>query len=67
LDYKKIANLFSQDTYEALMTDMKPVSIKKCKGQVDADENVFNYFIGRVKGNHHVILCFTHFGEQFRS
>jgi dynein heavy chain len=48
------------------MADMRPVFIKESKGQVDADENVWNYFIGRVKRNLHVVLCFSPVGEQFR-
>ncbi|KAK8898529.1 Dynein heavy chain 5, axonemal [Tritrichomonas musculus] len=63
----EIANLFSRDNYEALMGDMRPIFIKECKGQVDTDENVWNYFIDRVKFNLHIVLCFSPVGEQFRT
>ncbi|OHS96678.1 Dynein heavy chain family protein [Tritrichomonas foetus] len=63
----EIANLFSRDNYEALMGDMRPIFIKECKGQVDTDENVWNYFISRVKFNLHIVLCFSPVGEQFRT
>ncbi|OHT04931.1 Dynein heavy chain family protein [Tritrichomonas foetus] len=63
----EIANLFTRDNYEALMGDMRPIFIKECKGQVDTDENVWNYFIDRVKFNLHIVLCFSPVGEQFRT
>jgi dynein heavy chain len=66
LTTSEIANLFTRDNYEALMGDMRPIFIKECKGQVDTDENVWNYFIGRVKHNLHIVLCFSPVGEQFR-
>jgi dynein heavy chain len=62
----EIANLFTRDNLEALMGDMRPIFIKECRGSVDTDENVWNYFIGRVKHNLHIVLCFSPVGEQFR-
>ena len=63
----EIANLFTRDNLEALMADMRPIFIKECKGTVDTDENVWNYFIERVKFNLHIVLCFSPVGEQFRT
>ena len=63
----EIANLFSRDNYEALMGDMRQIFVKECKGQIDTDENVWNYFISRVKFNLHIVLCFSPVGEQFRT
>jgi dynein heavy chain len=62
----EIANLFTRDNLEARLGDMRPLFLKECKGQIDTDENVWNYFIGRVKRNLHVVLCFSPVGEQFR-
>jgi dynein heavy chain len=62
----EIANLFTRDNYEALMGDMHPIFTKECKGQIETDENAWNYFIDRVKRNLHVVLCFSPVGEQFR-
>ncbi|KAK8835297.1 Dynein heavy chain 5, axonemal [Tritrichomonas musculus] len=62
----EIANLFTRDNYEALMSDMRAIFVKEVRNAVDTDENVWNYFIARVKHNLHVILCFSPVGEQFR-
>ena len=62
----EIANLFSRDTLDALMSDMRPIFIKERKGQVDTDANVWAFFIERVRQNLHVVLCFSPVGEQFR-
>ncbi|OHT09327.1 Dynein heavy chain family protein [Tritrichomonas foetus] len=62
----EIANLFTRDNYEALMADMRTIFVKEVRNAVDTDENVWNYFIDRVKHNLHVVLCFSPVGEQFR-
>jgi dynein heavy chain len=62
----EIANLFTRDNLEALMSDMRTVFGKECKGELDTDENVWNFFIQRVKANLHIVLCFSPVGEQFR-
>jgi dynein heavy chain len=62
----EIANLFNRDTLEALMGEMRPIFIKECRGQIDTDQNVYQYFIDRVKKNLHIVLCFSPVGEQFR-
>ena len=62
----EIANLFTRDNYEALMSDMRAIFAKEVRNAVDTDENVWNYFIDRVKHNLHVVLCFSPVGEQFR-
>jgi dynein heavy chain len=62
----EIVNLFQRDNLEALMSDIRPIFLKECHGQVDTDEAVWNFFIERVKRNLHVVLCFSPVGEQFR-
>jgi dynein heavy chain len=56
------ANLFTRNNLEALMSDIRPVFCKECKGQIDTDENVWSYFVSRVKRNLHVVLCFSPVG-----
>ena len=63
---REIANLFNRDTMDALLGDMHPIFVKKCKGQVDTDQNVYQYFIDHVKANLNIVLCFSSVGKQFR-
>jgi dynein heavy chain len=59
----EIANLFYCVTYETLIADLIPIFIEGCPDQIDSDRNVWNYFIGRIKNNFHVVICFSPYGE----
>jgi dynein heavy chain len=58
--------MFSRDPSEELRAAMRPDFIREIKGQVDSDENVWNYCIGRVQRNFNAVISLSPFGEQFQ-
>ena len=66
LNTGEVANLFNAEEMAALMEDLS----KPCQehgvntaSQVD----VMNFFVGRVRSNLHLVLCFSPIGELFRT
>ena len=59
-----IPGLFADDERTQVITQLR--SLVKQEGLVDTDENVWDYFIARVKRNLHVVLCFSPVGNTFR-
>ncbi|KAI9220476.1 dynein heavy chain and region D6 of dynein motor-domain-containing protein [Blastocladiella britannica] len=63
----EVANLFPKDEVIAISSDMRP-AMKKQRPQVaDTMENLWQFFIDRVKANLHIVLCFSPVGEKFRN
>jgi dynein heavy chain len=64
----EVANLFAKDEIDAILNDLRPVA-KKLFGLSynDTMDNLYKFFIERVRNNLHVVLCFSPVGEKFRS
>ena len=60
----KIPNLFAADEVDTIYNSVR--SEGKGEGIVDTKEAMYDYFIGKVKKNLHVCLCFSPVGENFR-
>ncbi|KAI9015067.1 dynein heavy chain and region D6 of dynein motor-domain-containing protein [Gaertneriomyces semiglobifer] len=63
----EITNLFPKDEVISIAGDLR-VPMKKARPQVpDTLENLWQFFIDRVKANLHVVLCFSPIGDKFRN
>ncbi|CAG7835361.1 unnamed protein product [Allacma fusca] len=62
-----ICNLFNRDEYSEIIAELTPIMKRENSRKVPTPENVFNFFIQRMKQYLHVILCFSPVGEKFRS
>ena len=60
----KIPNLFAADEVDTIYNSVR--SEGKGEGVVDTKEAMYDFFIGKVKKNLHVCLCFSPVGENFR-
>ena len=64
----EIPGLFPKDEIEAIVGDMRPVAKKEAgKGFIDTSDNLYKFFVDRVRDNLHVCLCFSPIGEKFRN
>ena len=59
-----IPDLFSRDEYDAIFGALRNAA--KAEGVADTSDSMMEYFIGRVRHNLHVVLCFSPIGELFR-
>ncbi|KAI8902513.1 dynein heavy chain and region D6 of dynein motor-domain-containing protein [Globomyces pollinis-pini] len=63
----EITGLFAKDEVISLSGDMRLPMKKQRPDVVDSVENLWQFFIDRVKANLHVVLCFSPVGEKFRN
>jgi dynein heavy chain len=63
----EIGGLFPKDEQIAIASDLRN-AMKKARPQViDTIENLWRFFIDRVKDNLHIVLCFSPVGDKFRA
>jgi dynein heavy chain len=63
----EVSNLFPKDEVLMIASDLRPV-MKKARPQVvDTNENLWQFFIDRVKNNLHIVLSFSPVGDKFRN
>ena len=64
----EVPGLFPKDEIEGIVGDMRPVAKKEAgKGFIDTSDNLYKFFVDRVRDNLHVCLCFSPIGEKFRN
>eukprot|EP00698_Gefionella_okellyi_P008566 TRINITY_DN2129_c0_g2_i1.p1 TRINITY_DN2129_c0_g2~~TRINITY_DN2129_c0_g2_i1.p1 ORF type:complete len:4490 (+),score=1324.74 TRINITY_DN2129_c0_g2_i1:457-13926(+) len=63
----EIAGLFPKDELDSLLDDLRPKAKKERPGFIDTNENLYAYFIDKVRDNLHVVLCFSPVGNKFRT
>lgn len=61
----EIADLYTDEEKDPIVTSIR--SAVKAAGVVDNKENSWNFFIGRIKTNLHMALCFSPVGDNFRN
>lgn len=61
----EIADLFASEDKDTIVNNIRPAV--KGAGLIDNKDNCWNFFIGRVKKNLHMALCFSPVGESFRN
>lgn len=63
----KVSNLFARDEIDEINSDLTPVMKKEHPRHPPTNENLYDYFMSRVRKNLHIVLCFSPVGEKFRT
>lgn len=63
----EVSNLFARDEIGEITQDLIPAMKKEYPRRTPTSENLYNYFLARVRNNLHVVLCFSPVGEKFRT
>ncbi|XP_069476735.1 dynein axonemal heavy chain 5-like [Ambystoma mexicanum] len=63
----EVSNLFARDEIDEITQDLIPVMKKEYPRRTPTGENLYDYFLSRVRSNLHVVLCFSPVGEKFRN
>ncbi|XP_041422160.1 dynein heavy chain 5, axonemal isoform X4 [Xenopus laevis] len=63
----EVSNLFAKDEIDEITQDLIPVMKKEYPRRTPTAENLYDYFLSRVRRNLHVVLCFSPVGEKFRT
>ncbi|XP_067868157.1 dynein axonemal heavy chain 5 isoform X2 [Heterodontus francisci] len=63
----EVSNLFARDELDEITQELIPVMKKEYPRRPPTIENLYDYFLSRVRSNLHVILCFSPVGEKFRT
>ena len=61
----EIADLYQKEEMDQICNNIRPAV--KSAGITDTPENLWTFFIQRIRSNLHMALCFSPVGEQFRS
>ncbi len=62
-----MSNLFARDETDEILSDLIPVMRREFPRRPPTNENLYEYFMSRVRHNLHVVLCFSPVGEKFRN
>ena len=60
----EVSELFAAEDVDGIVNNVRPAV--KSEGMLDSKDNCWNFFIGRVKKNLHMALCFSPVGESLR-
>ncbi|OXB57017.1 hypothetical protein ASZ78_015603 [Callipepla squamata] len=63
----EVSDLFSRDEIGEITQDLIPAMRKEYPKRTPTGENLYNYFLTRVRNNLHVVLCFSPVGDKFRT
>ncbi|KAL2308160.1 hypothetical protein Nmel_001164 [Mimus melanotis] len=63
----EVSNLFARDEIGEITQDLIPAMKKEFPRLSPTGENLYSYFLARVRNNLHVVLCFSPVGEKFRA
>ncbi|XP_060776773.1 dynein axonemal heavy chain 5-like [Neoarius graeffei] len=63
----EVSNLFARDESDEILSDLVPVMKREFPRQPPTNENLYDFFMSRVRQNLHVVLCFSPVGEKFRN
>ncbi|XP_061590629.1 dynein axonemal heavy chain 5-like [Cololabis saira] len=63
----EVSNLFGRDEVDEISQDLIPVMKRQHPRRPPTPENLYNFFLSRVRSNLHVVLCFSPVGEKFRA
>lgn len=61
----EVAGLFPKDELDSIVNDIRPVMKKEAPEILDTWDNLYQFFLGRVRDNLHVCLCFSPVGDKF--
>ena len=54
-----MSNLFARDEMDEILQELVPVMKKEFPRRPPTNENLYDYYLTRVKWNLHVVLCFS--------
>ena len=60
------SQIFTKDEQGEIVAELTPIMKRECPKVPPTPENIFAWFLERVKLNLHVVLCFSPVGETFR-
>ncbi|CAF4255340.1 unnamed protein product, partial [Rotaria magnacalcarata] len=63
----EVSNLFARDEIDEILGELTAVMKREFPRRAPTNENLYDYFLTRVRNNLHVVLCFSPVGEKFRS
>ncbi|EDL08892.1 dynein, axonemal, heavy chain 5, isoform CRA_b [Mus musculus] len=63
----EVSNLFARDEIDEINSDLTPIMKKEHPRRPPTNDNLYEYFMSRVRGNLHIVLCFSPVGEKFRN
>uniref|UniRef100_A0A8C5C0U0 Dynein, axonemal, heavy chain 5 n=1 Tax=Gadus morhua TaxID=8049 RepID=A0A8C5C0U0_GADMO len=63
----EVSNLFARDEIDEILSDLIPAMKREFPRRPPTNENLYEYFMSRVRQNLHVVLCFSPVGEKFRN
>ncbi|EPQ10652.1 Dynein heavy chain 5, axonemal [Myotis brandtii] len=63
----EVSNLFARDEVDEINSDLIPVMKREHPRRPPTNENLYEYFMSRVRQNLHIVLCFSPVGEKFRN
>ncbi|XP_075868615.1 dynein axonemal heavy chain 5 isoform X3 [Nelusetta ayraudi] len=63
----EVSNLFARDEIDEILGDLIPVMKREFPKRPPTNENLYDYFMSRVRHHLHVVLCFSPVGEKFRN
>ncbi|XP_019622649.1 PREDICTED: dynein heavy chain 6, axonemal-like [Branchiostoma belcheri] len=66
LNSGEVPNLFEADEFEKVLAGTRPKAKEAGISEGDRDA-IFNFFIGQVRNNLHIVLCMSPVGDAFRS
>ncbi|XP_061094941.1 dynein axonemal heavy chain 5 [Conger conger] len=63
----EVSNLFARDEVDEITQELIPIMKREHPRRPPTAENLYDYFLSRVRSNLHVVLCFSPVGEKFRT
>ncbi|XP_029955923.1 dynein heavy chain 5, axonemal [Salarias fasciatus] len=63
----EVSNLFARDELDDITQELIPVMKRQHPRRPPTPENLYDFFLSRVRSNLHVVLCFSPVGEKFRT
>ena len=63
----EVSNLFARDEVDEITQDLIATMKRQLPRSPPTQENLYDFFLSRVRSNLHVVLCFSPVGEKFRS
>ncbi|XP_056155233.1 dynein axonemal heavy chain 5 [Lampris incognitus] len=67
LSSSEISSLFARDEVDEILQGLIPVMKRHHPRRAATAENLYDYFLSRVRSNLHVVLCFSPIGKKFRT
>lgn len=60
----EVAGLFPRDEMDALLSDVRPLMRSMCPALPDTRDNLYSFFINRVRDRLHIVLCVSPMGSH---